>query len=164
MGKSSEEIRVRASTGGRPITLEPLNEITDLVVPARRVESTIPCGFQQVFGEGSIGFADGEVSFTLTSGAGWGNAWMTLSVERDGATYALECLDVNDLAKAWLARVERDGPTPRHVPLVVPREGAVSAGACVCGWVSEDLGSADLAHAATHEHVETKLAEARTEG
>lgn len=112
----SEEIKVTADVGGRAITLDPiLDTDPNIVIPVRRVESTIPCGFQQVFGEVTTTLDGvGEVNVTLTSGAGWGNRWMTLTVERDGETVANECLDVTDLVTAWLKRVERDGPTPKR--------------------------------------------------
>lgn len=165
MPKNDGTIGVRASSGGRPITLEPLNETTDLAVPARRVESTIPCGFQVNWSEGSTTLVDGtEVTFEVNCGAGVASQWMTLRVtDADGETYALECLSLYDVVGAWLARVGRDGRTPKHAPLVVPRPKmdtptGLFAGACVCGWVSDGLESESKAHRSAHQHVDAKLA------
>jgi hypothetical protein len=110
---ASGEVAVSASIEGRQITLEPLIDTPAIEVQPRRVETTIPCGFQVHWGDGAATFAEvGEVTFDISCGAGVGSRWLTLCVkDADGEVFAYECLDVNDLLKAWLDRVERDGRT-----------------------------------------------------
>lgn len=93
----SEEIRVTASVGGRPLTLDPIRTLP-LDIPLREVESLIPAGFQQVWGSGET--ADGE-EFQIACGAGWGSRWLTIKYK--GKSY---CFAAEDLFTAFLAALE----------------------------------------------------------
>jgi hypothetical protein len=89
------EIRIAAASGGREITLDPIRELR-LEVPAREVESTIPCGFQVEWGAGEMG---GE-EFCLTVGAGVGSPWLTFADL--GKRY---CLSAEDLVRAFIEAI-----------------------------------------------------------
>lgn len=95
----SGEIRVTADVGGRPLTLDPIRVIP-VELEVREVESTIPCGFQSVWGEGEV---DGQ-EFTLAVGAGFGSRWATIHYH--GKNY---CFSANGLMEAFFKALE--GPS-----------------------------------------------------
>lgn len=89
----SDEIKVTAAIGGRPITLDPIRVIP-VTVEVREVESTIPCGFQSIWGEGDTGGQE----YSVTAGAGFGSRWGT--IQWQGRSY---CFDVMQLLNAFAA-------------------------------------------------------------
>ena len=67
------QVSVTASSGGRKITMDPLNEY-DVTFTLRQVESLIPAGFRQVWVTGQT--TDGQEphhDFELHAGAGLGS-------------------------------------------------------------------------------------------
>jgi hypothetical protein len=86
----------------RRITLEPLHRKA-LAIEVREVESTIPCGFQQHWGDGKYG----KKKFDMGCGAGFGSRWMTFTVGEHNY-----CISADDIAKAVLAFDEELYPQP----------------------------------------------------
>lgn len=70
-------VTAEASSGGRRITLDPISPLIPITVEVREVESTIPCGFQLGWFEGTT---DEGVDFEMLSGAGLGSPWLTFKV------------------------------------------------------------------------------------
>lgn len=97
--KASGEIRVTASSGGRPLTLDPLAE-HDVVMPARKVESSIAAGFRVDWVSGD----NDDVTFQLCAGAGFGSPYMVLTVKLDGRDVQ-EVVDMRDVLPAWVNAV-----------------------------------------------------------
>lgn len=114
-GMADGELVATASSGGRQITLDPLMEREALAVTPRRVESTIPCGFQINWFEGTGKHAETgvEVDFDLNAGAGMGSRWLTLSVKVPGEDGRRnECIDMQEFLGRWVDAVIEAGPTP----------------------------------------------------
>lgn len=95
-----EEILVEASLGGRRLTLDPIRVVT-VPLEVREVESTIPCGFQSVWGEAG----EGDRRIELTAGAGMGSRWGTIVFR--GKTY---CFDANQLINAFVDELDKKVP------------------------------------------------------
>jgi hypothetical protein len=98
--EATDAIRVSASSGGRPLTLDPVS-VVEVPLRIREVESTIPCGFQQDWGTVEV---DGE-KLEATSGAGWGNQWATISFK--GKSY---CFSISEIVGEFLSKVDADAP------------------------------------------------------
>ena len=87
---------VEASTDGRRLTLDPIRVIP-ITVEIREVESTIPCGFRQMWGEVDI---DGDV-LQVTSGAGVGSEWATIQFR--GKDY---CFAISDVVASFVEALD----------------------------------------------------------
>ena len=98
MAEVEGEIGVGAAVGGRRITLDPIETIPVTAV-VRRVESTIPCGFQVHWFEGE---SEG-VKYDLAAGAGMGSRWLTMHV--GGRSY---CVDMSEWFEKFLREVIDD--------------------------------------------------------
>lgn len=84
-----------ADLGGTPLTLDPIR-VVPVRLEVREVESTIPCGFQQVWGDASWMGRPVEI----TSGAGLGSRWGTITY--GDRSYAF---DAQQLVEAFVAAV-----------------------------------------------------------
>lgn len=112
-------MRVEASLGGRRLTLDNVLEgLAPLELPRRRVESSIPCGFQvewmtaEFEREGKPGW-----TLSLTAGAGFGSRWMVLTVrDPDGKTFGQEVVDMGELLTPWVDDMLARGRTPEVKP------------------------------------------------
>lgn len=89
------------AVGGRRITLDAVLEPHDVVLKARRVESSLSAGFRMDWLSGS---ADG-VEVNLSCGAGCGSPYMVLSVSKDGDTVGEEIVDMRDVVQTWAASI-----------------------------------------------------------
>jgi hypothetical protein len=89
------EIRVEALSGGRKITLDPLEE-RDLKVSARRVESTLAAGFKVGWVDGTL--PDGR-ELEVCVGAGVGSEWLTAHI--GDKQYAISVRAIIDALLAW---------------------------------------------------------------
>lgn len=78
---------IRASSNGRELTLDPIQKLT-LAVPAKQVESSMPCGFRV---EWASGEHKGE-PFEVLCGAGVGSPWMIFKYK--GKEYVAEVGDI----------------------------------------------------------------------
>jgi hypothetical protein len=103
--RESEEIRVRAAVGGRELTLAPIRVVA-VTLEVREVESTIPCGFQSVWGDAEgVGPDGAQHAIRLTSGAGFGSRWGT--IDCDGRRF---CFSADQLINAFVsALTETEG-------------------------------------------------------
>jgi len=97
----TEEIHVKASVGGRPLTLEPIRVIP-VTIEVREVESTIPCGLQI---EWVSGTTPDDKPIELTAGAGMGSRWGT--IHYGGRGY---CFEVNQLLGAFVDAAKEATP------------------------------------------------------
>lgn len=111
---TDDTIRTRAAVGGREITLDPVMEREPLLLPVRRVENTIPCGFRVNWFDGEHDLEDGSgrIEYNVDSGAGCGSRWLTLVIKMPDGTYRYECADMAEFAQRWLQSVLDAGPTP----------------------------------------------------
>jgi hypothetical protein len=85
--------------------MEPLREFV-LRVPAREVESTIPAGFQSVWGDGTL--PDGR-KFQITVGAGFGSGWGTFRLDGDDRSFAFRA---GDLVAAFAEAIDGEEGKP----------------------------------------------------
>lgn len=116
LNRDNREIGVRASSGGRPITLDPIMETPPLSLERRRVESTIPCGFQIQWFDGSFEREGGTWTFDMAVGAGVGSRWMTICIkDPDGKTFAYECANMAEFTEGWIDAILTDGRSPDRV-------------------------------------------------
>lgn len=107
VAQPSEEIRVTAHSGSRRLSLDPLAE-HDVVMHARKVESSIEAGFrvQWLSGESD------DVKAELCAGAGFGSPYMTLSLDI-GDKHVEEVVDMRDVLPRWVdAVVAREREVP----------------------------------------------------
>ena len=103
------EIRVRAASNGRPLTLEPIMPRGLLPIQPVRVESSIAAGFRSTWLSGE----NEEHEITLTSGAGWGSKWMMLTIkERATGRTIEEVVDAEQMLLAWVDAALAAGPSP----------------------------------------------------
>lgn len=113
---SGNVINHRASVNGREVTNDNLMPgLADVVLPRRRVETTLAGGFRH---EWITGTSDNGEEFRVTSGAGLGSPWLILEVTMADGTERSEMVDMRDLLPRWLERVIEEGPTPAQ-----PTEG-----------------------------------------
>jgi hypothetical protein len=112
-------MRVEASLGGRRLTLDNvLDGLLPLSVERRRVESSIPCGFQVEWMDGEFKH-DGQEGWRLqlTAGAGFGSRWMVLTIrDPEGKTFAQEVVDISELLQPWVDDILAHGRTPKVEP------------------------------------------------
>lgn len=90
------EMGVSAASGGRQITLDPI-QVLSVTVDVREVESTIPCGFRQEW-------VDGEhngTKFDICSGAGLGSRWLTIHYGDRSF-----CMDIEVFLRSFLAALK----------------------------------------------------------
>jgi hypothetical protein len=104
---------MKAWVGGRRLTLDPVMEVVPMEIHPRRIESSIPCGFQAEWIDGEDNDPDSEVQdFNLSAGAGWGSAYMVLTVRMKDGPDRIEVVDVREFLPQWITRVIEAGPTP----------------------------------------------------
>jgi hypothetical protein len=95
------EIRVRSETidedgARRPHDLDDPISVIEVPLKIREVETTIPCGFQAIWGTVDV---NGE-KLTATAGAGFGSGWAT--IEFRGKNY---CFPILEVIKALLVEL-----------------------------------------------------------
>jgi hypothetical protein len=94
--ETHETLRTTAAIGERLITLDPIRTIP-ITLEIREVESTIPCGLQQEWGEVDV---DND-RLALTAGAGFGNGYGTITFRNRRYYWA-----IGDIAAAFLTAVK----------------------------------------------------------
>jgi hypothetical protein len=103
MTEKKVSVSCSAVSNGRQIMLDPLRML-NLSVPARQVESILPCGLSM---EWATGEHDGS-QFGVTVGAGLGSPWLTFCW-RDKEY----CVNVEDIIKAFFAEILKSESTTK---------------------------------------------------
>jgi hypothetical protein len=107
------EIRTKAWSDGRPITLDPF-WTTVLTVKPKRVENSLGAGLrvEWLSAEGS---PDSEwESMHVSCGGGFGSPWLTMTVTMRDGTSRDEVLDGRTLVQSWFEAVLAGGATPKQ--------------------------------------------------
>ena len=123
---SDGEISVVAAVGGRRLTLDPIRVIPT-VLEVREVESTIPCGFQSMWGESD------DPPTELTSGAGMGSRWGTIRYKDRSF-----CFDATQLMVAFM-EAEKGGPGKGELGISFNEVGSVAQSLGVAAHERENV-------------------------
>lgn len=113
--KVENEPRVSASSGGRPVTLDPVMDRGPLRVIPRRVENTMAAGFRVEWISGTGASEDSEVDgFSLTCGAGVGGRYLILDIAMKDGTARSEIIDMAKMLEDWVKAAVAAGPSPSN--------------------------------------------------
>lgn len=100
---------MRASTNGRPMTLDPVMERESILLPVVRVESSMAAGWRMDWLSAST--PEG-VEITLTAGAGVGSPYLVLMITHPELGDIEEVVDMRVVVQDWVTAAISAGRTP----------------------------------------------------